>query len=822
MKKTLTIVPILLFPFLVWADTEVIFPGPGQPPLVTSLPFLAEVGGTGSDASDWVLNECTIVKQKALGDGRIVKYLETEPCAAGGGGTECSTSPCSLNTATTIAGVTICRSDGTNCQTVATDLNCADCIGGPEIDENALSTVPSAADLICTNCISGPEIDESGLGTVPSATSAASAADLVCVGCVGATDIANGQITPSHMAVTDFGDFSCGGITCNIDAGAISGAQIGTNTVTGTNINESTLDVPLGTATSGNYVQNISVGTGLSCVNCAAAEGQQPTISSTFGASIGPTEMEATSFGDFVCNGSVCRIFFHTDDIEWGDPDNAPTNGRYDWFFHSAGSGAPNDPSDTKFEISGFGGNFTITTRNGLGGGLFKHVGDAEITQALSVGSILTVGNGADSTEDISFNLSGANDPKIRGRDGMISVQSTGNPTIRVDDEDIANAGGGHSDVSIVVSCSAGPNCLVRFNRSTGGLSFSQFLEAALDGGINLGDSSATDFTVVTDGTGDSEVVLPDNSIGSAEVGFNFAASSSKGGDATNALALEGVDLGTLTDGRTCTYDAANTEIDCDTVSGGAQNLFETINAPSGTDPVADSPTDTLNLAASGIVTIVGDLTTDTVTIGAVEVDGSVTNEIEVVDEVYSAANFNGDTTSAVSQDDFYDYNTISDTDDDGLPNRVDANTNGVVTTTGGDGTLSVAERPLSTVFGHAPGTSLATIFYFGPRTGVSAGVGSAGAIVPITGTAKNFCCNSSSAPGGGESYVWTFNYHATNYNSLTLTSLTCTTSGADDVSCCDTTNSASVAQEGFWVFSVDGSTGATATATVSCSVMIY
>jgi hypothetical protein len=48
------------------------------------------------------------------------------------------------------------------------------------------------------------------------------------------------------------------------------------------------------------------------------------------------------------------------------------------------------------------------------------------------------------------------------------------------------------------------------------------------------------------------------------------------------------------------------------------------------------------------------------------EVDGSTTNEIEVVDEAFNATNFDGDTASAVSQDDFYDRFHLFDTDDDG------------------------------------------------------------------------------------------------------------------------------------------------------------
>jgi len=79
-----------------------------------------------------------------------------------------------------------------------------------------------------------------------------------------------------------------------------------------------------------------------------------------------------------------------------------------------------------------------------------------------------------------------------------------------------------------------------------------------------------------------------------------------------------------------CVENALTSEVDGSTTNE-LQNIFETIDAPSGTDPVADSTTDTLALAASGIVTITGNATTDTITIGATEVDGSTTNEINTV-----------------------------------------------------------------------------------------------------------------------------------------------------------------------------------------------
>jgi hypothetical protein len=54
---------------------------------------------------------------------------------------------------------------------------------------------------------------------------------------------------------------------------------------------------------------------------------------------------------------------------------------------------------------------------------------------------------------------------------------------------------------------------------------------------------------------------------------------------------------------------------------GGGGNSFETQNVPSGTDPVADSSTDTLNWTSTGsTVTLTGDSSTDTINVEAVDV----------------------------------------------------------------------------------------------------------------------------------------------------------------------------------------------------------
>ncbi len=78
---------------------------------------------------------------------------------------------------------------------------------------------------------------------------------------------------------------------------------------------------------------------------------------------------------------------------------------------------------------------------------------------------------------------------------------------------------------------------------------------------------------------------------------------------------------------------ACAADVDTDT---DAQNLFQTLNADNGTDPVADSATDTLNLVSGAGVTITGDSTTDTLTIAATL--GTTITSAEIVDgEIVSA-----------------------------------------------------------------------------------------------------------------------------------------------------------------------------------------
>src|SRR5680860_402206 len=74
------------------------------------------------------------------------------------------------------------------------------------------------------------------------------------------------------------------------------------------------------------------------------------------------------------------------------------------------------------------------------------------------------------------------------------------------------------------------------------------------------------------------------------------------------------------TSGNHLNYDTTANTFSCGTSSSSSsQNLFETMNALTGTDPVADSATDTLNWTSTGsTLTIAGDASTDTINLEVV------------------------------------------------------------------------------------------------------------------------------------------------------------------------------------------------------------
>ena len=83
----------------------------------------------------------------------------------------------------------------------------------------------------------------------------------------------------------------------------------------------------------------------------------------------------------------------------------------------------------------------------------------------------------------------------------------------------------------------------------------------------------------------------------------------------------------------TATYQDSDGTIDLVATGGASGNAFTTINCPSGTDPVADSSTDTLNLVAGTGITISGNSTTDTITI--TNTASSTDTNTQIISETY-------------------------------------------------------------------------------------------------------------------------------------------------------------------------------------------
>ena len=186
------------------------------------------------------------------------------------------------------------------------------------------------------------------------------------------------------------------------------------------------------------------------------------------------------------------------------------------------------------------------------------------------------------------------------------------------------------------------------------------------DGKPDILDTATNGFVKTTGGTGaisiDTSTYLTTEVDGSVtnEIQNLFETVNAPAGTdpvadtSTDTLNLAVSGIVTITgDSTTDTITIGAAEVDGSTTNE-IQNLFQTVDAPAGTDPVADTSTDTLQFLVGGIVTITGDATGDSVTISATEVDGSTTNEIEVEDDVYGVG-WNGDTTHAPSQNAVYD-----------------------------------------------------------------------------------------------------------------------------------------------------------------------
>lgn len=174
-----------------------------------------------------------------------------------------------------------------------------------------------------------------------------------------------------------------------------------------------------------------------------------------------------------------------------------------------------------------------------------------------------------------------------------------------------SQAGAGGGDITDVGTCSSG-GCLTDGTNNV--LTFEGTTADTIESKLGV-----TDPTV-----GDQTFNLPDMAAGGT---YTIATTSSNVATAT-ALAVDPADcsigqapIGINASGvaQSCTT-YLQSEVDGSTTNE-IQNLFETFNASSGTDPVADSATDTLNISGGTGITVTGDSSTDTLTIASTVVD---------------------------------------------------------------------------------------------------------------------------------------------------------------------------------------------------------
>jgi hypothetical protein len=513
-----------LFPTIVASDTELPFPGGDTPPVTTSIPFLVELGGTYSTGSDWDLGECLIVGS-AVRDGVTVKKVNSGPCAAGTLPTECSLSPCSLHFNTTMGGTKICLKDGTNCP-VPSPLPFPTPIEGAYIDVSGsmisvdpteINTVTfgnnTSAQIIWTLDPSGsinPQIgfangaisfdplgtssiffpspvwfqDSVGNGVVfhpESATFEATNAgivranDVVCSGCVGFGDLSAGVIPSPAPTSTPW---DCG---------------------------------------NGKYVQG--VGATPICKPAPTPGGGGSSISldldnDTVIESVGIKKIATSGDTNSIAVMPSADVLMFDMSQDWPKCDMADD-------LDCSGCVSDADLADVISPASCTNCNLTydadgriIAAANGSGGG-------AAFDPALI--NDTTWGNNTDSAISWTFNSSG-NDSILIAKNTGFTLSTTGTGALVLDDKSVAD--GASPDGWFNINCISGPACQFDMKHSITGGAPNSIISSSNSGALSIGDSLTSQITLTTNSTGDGEVILPANSIGSAEMVSTISAGS--------------------------------------------------------------------------------------------------------------------------------------------------------------------------------------------------------------------------------------------------------------------------------------------------------
>lgn len=140
-----------------------------------------------------------------------------------------------------------------------------------------------------------------------------------------------------------------------------------------------------------------------------------------------------------------------------------------------------------------------------------------EIADTAQSGAV-TYSDGTQTTIDVTYNLSGTPDPLMEIISGNVTWfnatlgSRASSPAINLVDSDIPKTAG-----QVTGQCTDSSNCTTALSYEDSGLK--NLISGAGTGSlITIGSSSAASVTVTTDSTGDGEVVLPNNSVGTNEL----------------------------------------------------------------------------------------------------------------------------------------------------------------------------------------------------------------------------------------------------------------------------------------------------------------
>lgn len=411
-----------------------------------------------------------------------------------------------------------------------------------------------------------------------------------------------------------------------------------------------------------------SAGTGISLVGT--------TFSATLGTSIDSSEIVDGSilFADLSANSCTNGQIFKYNGSSWVcGTDNV----------NDADASATNELQDLSLSVnilSLSGSAATVNLAPYLDNTDSQNLSYVAGTQALSIGggNSVSLASLLDNTDSQGISKTG-NTLSITGSAGTVdlssyldntdaqSISKTGNTLSITGSAGTVDLSGYLDNTDVLAGLSCGTNQIAKYNGSAWVCAADNDTTYSAGTGISIGATviSATlgtdiDSSEIVNGTiADADIAnatitnskLTNSSVTvTAGTGLTGGGAVSLGGTVTlNSSLGTAIDTSEITDGTILFGDFASNGCGTNAVikyngsawvcgtdlTGGSVNSFETIATTGGTNPAADSSTDTLTLTAGTGVTVVGDGTTDTVTFAAVLgvdidsseiVDGTITN----------------------------------------------------------------------------------------------------------------------------------------------------------------------------------------------------